>query len=109
MRNFGKGDTWIPGHIVQTTGPVSFKVLLEEGHIICRRHLDHLHSRSSSRLPLPPMDITAADSSIDIPVPILTGPNLLPSLEVIPQPIGEDSEESQRFKNQDHQQAQTKL
>ena len=96
IRKFGKGDTWIPGHIVQPTGPVSFKVLLEEGHIVCRRHLDHLRSRSSSRVTLPPMDMTAADSSIDIPVLISPCPNPLPSFEVIPQPIGEDSEETQQ-------------
>ena len=41
------------------------------------------------------MDITAADSSIDIPVLIPTGPNPLSSLEVIPQPICEDSEKTQ--------------
>jgi len=41
-RSYGSGQSnWIPAHIVQRTGPVSFKVKLDSG-IICRRHQDQL-------------------------------------------------------------------
>jgi len=45
VRGYGSGQSnWIPSHIVQRTGPVSFKVKLESG-IICRRHQDQLRKR----------------------------------------------------------------
>ena len=30
-RNFREGERWIPGHIVEVTGPVSYNVELEDG------------------------------------------------------------------------------
>ena len=44
VRNFGTGSRWLPGQIVEVTGPVSFRVLLGDG----RRkkcHQDQLRSR----------------------------------------------------------------
>ena len=43
-KNFGQGPKWIPGEIVESTGPVSFLVKLVSGQII-RRHQDHLRFR----------------------------------------------------------------
>ena len=49
---YGSGQSnWIPAHIVQRTGPVSFKVKLDSG-IICCRHQDHGLKQS---LKLPPL------------------------------------------------------
>ena len=39
------GDRWLPGVIEQRTGPVSFKVRLEGGRIICC-HQDQVRNRS---------------------------------------------------------------
>ena len=44
-RNFARGSKWLPGRVEQRTGPVSFKVRLEDGNLI-RRHQDQLHSSS---------------------------------------------------------------
>ena len=44
VRNFGPGQKWLPGTIVATTGPVSYRVLLEDGRA-WRRHQDHMRQR----------------------------------------------------------------
>ena len=44
VRNFGPGQKWLPGTIVATTGPVSYRVLLEDGRV-WRRHQDHMRQR----------------------------------------------------------------
>ena len=36
---------WIPGGIVDTTGPLSYSIEIENGRVICR-HVDHIKSRS---------------------------------------------------------------
>ena len=41
VRNFGRGDAWIPGRIVHNSGPLSYKVQTTEG-VITRRHRDHV-------------------------------------------------------------------
>ena len=44
VRNQGRGETWLPGHIIESSGPVSFKVQLQDGRTISR-HQDHLRKR----------------------------------------------------------------
>ena len=44
VRNFGPRQKWLPGTIVATTGPVSYRVLLEDGRV-WRRHQDHMRQR----------------------------------------------------------------
>jgi len=44
VKNFGSGFRWLPGKIVNITGPVSFHVELEDGRQR-RCHLDHLRRR----------------------------------------------------------------
>ena len=34
-KNYLKGKKWLPGSSIKKTGPVSYKVLLETGRIIC--------------------------------------------------------------------------
>ena len=43
-KNFGQGQRWWPGRVVEVTGPVSYRVTLESGHVV-RRHQDHLRIR----------------------------------------------------------------
>ena len=45
MRNHGPGQVWLPGKIEQVTGPLSFRVQLNDGQIR-RCHQDHLKHRS---------------------------------------------------------------
>lgn len=42
--NFGSGEKWLPGVILEKTGPVSFRITLEDGRVI-RRHQDHVRLR----------------------------------------------------------------
>ena len=44
VSNFGAGQRWLPGRIVEMSGPVSFHVLLEDGRRK-RCHQDHLWSK----------------------------------------------------------------
>ena len=41
VRNFGRGEKWVPGKIVECTGPVSYKVRTND-NVIVRRHADHV-------------------------------------------------------------------
>ena len=52
MRNFGPGQKWLPGMIVATTGPVSYRVLLEDGRV-WRRHQDHMRQRWKKQVSSP--------------------------------------------------------
>ena len=47
VRNYGAGSVWLPAKIVESTGPVSFRVVLEDGRNRCC-HQDQLRSRSST-------------------------------------------------------------
>ena len=46
-RNFGSGHTWIPGQIVERSGPVSFMVKCSNGNLV-RRHQDQLRHRTAT-------------------------------------------------------------
>ena len=43
-QNFGSGKFWFHGTVVEVTGPLSFKIQLEDGRIL-RRHVDHIRKR----------------------------------------------------------------
>ena len=89
-RNFSKGDKWLPGRIVERTGPVSFKVELEGEGLIWRRHQDLIRKRHVSEIPYSPVDIELPeDDSKDLEFPErdsknLSEPEVVP--EVIPTP-----------------------
>ena len=51
VRNFNnKTPLWLSGHIKEKTGPLSYKVSLDDGRII-RRHVDHIRHRTATREP----------------------------------------------------------
>ena len=52
VRNYSRGSKWVPGTIIQETGPLSVRVELEDGMVV-RRHHDQLISRTTE--PVCPM------------------------------------------------------
>ena len=48
IRNFGDGESWIPGTITRLLGPFSFVIELADGRSV-RRHIDHVLPRSLKR------------------------------------------------------------
>ena len=44
VMNFSGKTKWLHGVIVEQTGPVSFRIRLEDGRVV-RRHIDHVRSR----------------------------------------------------------------
>ena len=47
-RNVGQGNKWIPGHITEVTGPMSFRIELSDGQIISQ-HQDHVQVNHDAR------------------------------------------------------------
>ena len=45
VKNFGSGQTWLPGQIQEIRGPVSYTVVVSDGHSF-KRHVDHLRKRT---------------------------------------------------------------
>ena len=73
VQNYSRGPKWIPGTIVQETGPVSARIELEDGTVV-RRHHDQLVARpaesSSPGVALPitsPMQQEGMDPEIIMP------------------------------------------
>ena len=46
VRNFGRGQDWLSGVVESQTGPLSFRVRLEEGRLV-KRHMDHVRQRTT--------------------------------------------------------------
>ena len=44
VKNHRAGDPWLPGEIIEATGPVSYTVRRADGNVV-RSHQDHLRSR----------------------------------------------------------------
>lgn len=55
VRNHAQGDKWLPGTITETSGPLSFRVHIENGRTM-RCHQDHLRKRGE-------VDITQTQES----------------------------------------------
>ncbi len=51
--------SWIPGKVVKVSGPLSYHVELQSGRVV-RRHVDAVHQRVASHLPL----VTSSPSAI---------------------------------------------
>ena len=52
-RNYGRGDTWVPGKIIEVLGVRNFKVQLQNyGNLIWKRHSDQLMHRCLSEQPV---------------------------------------------------------
>jgi len=69
-RNFGKGSLWLPGEVIQQTGPLSFKIQLEDNRVI-RRHMNHIRLRASdvqsqSELHAPPTEENACGVPLNV-------------------------------------------
>ena len=70
VRNFGRWHPWLPGRILESTGPVSFRVQLESGQIIWRCHLDQirkLHDVGTQHAT--PMELVSLPLPNDLPEP----------------------------------------
>ena len=63
MLDFRPGHTWLQGKIVKCSGPVSYKIKLDNGQLV-RRHQDHLRRRSTSAFILTD-DITVDSSNVE--------------------------------------------
>jgi len=50
VRSYSPGSKWVPGTIIQESGPLSVRVDLEDGTVV-RRHHDQLVSRQADVLP----------------------------------------------------------
>lgn len=48
IRNFGDGESWLPGTVTKILGPFSFVIELVDGRSV-RRHIDHVMPRSSTQ------------------------------------------------------------
>ena len=63
IRNYHRGERWLPGVIVKETGPVSFLVRLADGN--CHCHQDQIRRRS-----------------VDIPEDVIPEPEVTPEVSV---------------------------
>ena len=85
VRNFGPGQKWLPGTIVATTGPVSYRVLLEDGRV-WRRHQDHMRQRWEKQVSSPETEspvtplITISDPDVVVNDDNETGSDNVPSV-----------------------------
>ena len=60
-RNFREGEGWLPGHIVEVAGPVSYNIQLDDG-LHWKRHQDHI--RSCLVVPDDSPDIPSSDTTL---------------------------------------------
>ena len=65
VRNYGKGERWIPGQIVESTGPVSYKVRANDG-LLMRRHADQIRVTCAQEYE---SDTPLSSGTSDIPLP----------------------------------------
>ena len=63
-RNYARGSKWLPGIVERRTGPVSFKVRLQNGNLI-KRHQDQLHMREPEGL----QEIDPGDGAVTTETP----------------------------------------
>ena len=78
VKDFPEGKKWITGTVTAVKGPLSYHVTLTDGRVM-RRHVDHIRSRTSTRL-----DDNLESDLIDIPTPptpnaAVTGPAVPPT------------------------------
>ena len=73
-RNFREGERWLPGHIVEVTGPVSYNIQLDDGRY-WKRHQDHIRSRLV--VPDDSSDIPSSDTTLS-PLRVVSHPESPP-------------------------------
>ena len=99
-KNFGQGQRWWPGKVVEVTGPVSYRVSLESGHVV-RRHQDHLRIRRNAPAVEPEavleedveqdMEQDLDPVVPDVPLPVAIQPSIQPSDQPSAQPRDQPS------------------
>ena len=83
-KNFSAGSKWIPAIISETTGPVSYKVTLQDGQLV-RRHVDQVRIRYAD--PSPDVTTNLPESISTTPAAIEPSPQLTnPSADATAQP-----------------------
>ena len=87
VRNFSTGAKWLIGKVVCDTGPVSYLIVLNDGHLI-RRHVDHIRKRLNLEIPDVSVDpnISFISNLDDIPIslPTVNNPTDLTSRLITP-------------------------
>ena len=78
-RNYGVGDKWLPGEIQEKTGPVSYKCVTKDGHLV-KRHQDQLIERDVNNSLHSELQVD--DQLVARNVPEITDPVVAPSVEV---------------------------
>ena len=51
-KNFTRSPPWVESEIIAVTGPVSYKVHLDSGGIVCRQQQDQLRKGSPASAPV---------------------------------------------------------
>ena len=46
IRKFPNGRDWLPGSVIEVRGPLTYVVMLADGHCV-RRHVEHVRVRTS--------------------------------------------------------------
>ena len=74
-KNLRPGPTWLPATVTAQTGPISFKVELDNSKTVWRRHLDQLRKRYTDSTAIETEEISSddalpelSDSMIDVDV-----------------------------------------
>ena len=103
VRNFTPGahSKWQSGQVLSKTGPVSYRVELENGGV-CRRHQDHVHPRqekSNTELTSESTDIspTGGESTSD------PGSGSLPGSDATPVTTADSSPDAEQDSNSEEQ------
>ena len=61
VRNYQSGKSWLPGEVQERTGPVSFRVKMQDGRLR-RCHVDQMRKRSVE-------EPSAPEEQVDVPSP----------------------------------------
>ncbi|XP_060541499.1 uncharacterized protein LOC117675782 [Pantherophis guttatus] len=70
-RNYGGDPRWLPGQIIQVTGPCSYRVLLVDGRT-WRRHVDQLRKRVFEKNPAEAVSPSPTTTLSSMPGPTLS-------------------------------------
>ena len=71
VRNYTKGPKWVPGRVVEKTGPVSYKVALDdEETVVVPRHQDQLHrSVDTTQVNIQPRVVPTVQAPVTVDAP----------------------------------------
>jgi hypothetical protein len=101
IKDFRHPKSWLPGTVVEKTGPVSARVKLSNGEII-RRHQDHIRIRTDQDI-TPPVD-SGSQEIRPLETPLVSNdipPNSAPHSPAAPQPsISEEEKQPTELSQQ---------